>query len=127
VRLSVNQRVQHWLLLTSFIVLVLSGFALQYPDSWLASMLGGSEYLRRIVHRIAAVIMLAAGAYHLGYLFLSKEGRLWVKDMLVRRKDFKDVIGNFGYYLGASKVKPKIARFRLRGKGLSTGRSYGAR
>jgi formate dehydrogenase gamma subunit len=111
VRLSVNQRVQHWLLLTSFIVLVLSGFALQYPDSWLASMLGGSEYLRRIVHRIAAVIMLAAGAYHLGYLFLSKEGRLWVKDMLVRRKDFKDVIGNFGYYLGASKVKPKIARF----------------
>jgi len=111
VRLSINQRVQHWLLLTSFIVLVLSGFALQYPDSWLASMLGGSEYLRRIVHRIAAVIMLAAGAYHLGYLFLSKEGRLWVKDMLVRRKDFKDVIGNFGYYLGASKVKPKIARF----------------
>ena len=51
VRLTVNQRVQHWLLLTSFITLVLSGFALQYPDSWLASLLGGSEYLRRIVHR----------------------------------------------------------------------------
>ena len=33
VRLSFNQRVQHWLLLTSFIALVLSGFALQYPDS----------------------------------------------------------------------------------------------
>ena len=31
--------------------------------------------------------------------------------MLVRGKDFKDVISNFGYYLGASKVKPKIARF----------------
>ena len=111
VRLSFNQRVQHWLLLTSFIVLVLSGFALQYPDSWLASLLGGSEYVRRIVHRIAAVIMLAAGAYHIAYLFLSKEGRLWLKDMAVRGKDFKDVLGNFGYYLGASKVKPKIARF----------------
>ena len=111
VRLSVNQRVQHWLLLTSFIVLVLSGFALQYPDSWLASLLGGSEYLRRIVHRLAAIIMLAAGAYHICYLILSKEGRLWAKDMLIRRKDFKDVIGNFAYYLGASKVKPKIARF----------------
>ena len=35
-RLTANQRVQHWLLLTSFIVLVLSGFALQYPDSCLA-------------------------------------------------------------------------------------------
>ncbi len=111
VRLSFNQRVQHWLLLTSFIVLVLSGFALQYPDSWLASLLGGSEYVRRIVHRIAAVIMLVVGAYHLAYLFLSKEGRLWLKDMAVRGKDFKDVLGNFAYYLGESKVKPKISRF----------------
>jgi formate dehydrogenase gamma subunit len=111
VRLSFNQRVQHWLLLTSFIALVLSGFALQYPDSWLAFMLGGNEYVRRIIHRIAAVIMLTVGAYHIAYLFLSKEGRLWLRDMLVRGKDFKDVIGNVGYYLGASKVKPKIARF----------------
>lgn len=111
VRLSFNQRVQHWFLLTSFIVLVLSGFALQYPDSWLASMLGGSEYLRRIIHRIAAVIMLVVGVYHIAYLFLSNEGRLWVKDMAVRSKDFQDVLGNFRYYLGASKVKPKIARF----------------
>ena len=111
VRLTFNQRVQHWLLLTSFIALVLSGFALQYPDSWLAALLGGNEYVRRIVHRIAAVIMLAVGAYHLAYLFLSKEGRMWLKDMLIRGKDFKDVIGNFGYYLGVSKVRPKIARF----------------
>jgi formate dehydrogenase gamma subunit len=111
VRLTFNQRVQHWLLLTSFIVLVLSGFALQYPDSWLAWLLGGSEYLRRIVHRIAAVIMLVVGVYHAAYLFWSKEGRLWVKDMMIRAKDFKDVIGNFGYYLGTSKDRPKIARF----------------
>jgi formate dehydrogenase gamma subunit len=111
VRLTFNQRVQHWLLLTSFIALVLSGFALQYPDSWLASLLGGNEFLRRIIHRIAAVIMLAAGVYHLGYLFLTKEGRSWVKDMLVRWKDFKDLMSNFGYYLGVSKVRPKFARF----------------
>ena len=111
VRLSANQRTQHWLLLTSFIALVLSGFALQYPDSWLAALLGGSEYLRRIIHRIAAVIMLAAGVYHLVYLGISNEGRLWLKDMLVRGKDFNDVIANFRYYLGLSRVKPKIARF----------------
>jgi formate dehydrogenase gamma subunit len=111
VRLTRNQRVQHWLLLTSFIALVLSGFALQYPDSWLAAMLGGSEYLRRIVHRTAAVVMLVVGVYHLVYLRVSKDGRLWVNDMLVRVKDFKDVLGNFGYYLGVSKVRPKFARF----------------
>jgi len=110
VRLSANQRAQHWLLLTSFIVLVLSGFALQYPDSWLAWSLG-SEFLRRIIHRIAAVVMILVGIYHLLYLTLTSEGRLWVRDMFPRLKDVKDVVGNFGYYLGVKKEKPKIARF----------------
>ena len=111
VRLSANQRLQHWLLLTSFIALVLSGFALQYPESWLAWLLGSNEYLRRIIHRVAAVVMIAVGIYHLFYLALSQDGRQWVKDMMPRWKDVQDVIGNFAYYLGLSRVKPAIARF----------------
>ncbi|HEV8590371.1 MAG TPA: cytochrome b/b6 domain-containing protein [Pyrinomonadaceae bacterium] len=111
VRLTANQRLQHWLLLTSFIVLVLSGFALQYPDSVLAWLLGSNEYLRRIIHRVAAVVMLVLGVYHIGYLAFSKDGQRWVKDMLPRLKDVKDVIGNFAYYLGVGRNKPKIARF----------------
>jgi formate dehydrogenase gamma subunit len=110
VRLTTNQRIQHWLLLTSFIVLVLSGFALQYPDSVLGWLLG-SEYLRRIVHRVAAIIMLIVGVYHLAYLVLSKDGRKWMKDMLPKIKDVRDVVGNFTYYLGISRRKPKVARF----------------
>lgn len=111
VRLTANQRLQHWLLLTSFIVLVLSGFALQYPDSGLSWLLGSNEYLRRIIHRVAAVVMLVVGVYHLGYLAFSKDGRRWLRDMLPRLKDAKDLIGNFVYYLGVSRIKPKIARF----------------
>jgi formate dehydrogenase gamma subunit len=111
VRLSFNQRVQHWLLLSSFIVLVLSGFALQYPDSWFAWVLGISEYLRRIIHRLAAVIMITVGVYHLCYLALSKEGQLWTKDMLPKWQDVKDVMANFGYHLGITKERPKFGRF----------------
>src|SRR6266542_3891558 len=111
IRLTRNQRIQHWLLLTSFIVLVLSGFALQYPDSWLAWLLGSSEFLRRIIHRAAAVVMLLVGTYHVLYLALSKEGRLWVKDMLPKLKDVKDLIASFGYYLGVRNEKPRLARF----------------
>ncbi|HYX27642.1 MAG TPA: cytochrome b/b6 domain-containing protein [Pyrinomonadaceae bacterium] len=111
VRLTANQRVQHWLLLTSFIALVLSGFALQYPDSLLAWLLGSNEFLRRVLHRTAAVIMLVVGVYHLLYLAFSKDGRRWVKDMLPKLKDMRDVVGNFSYYLGINRVKPKIARF----------------
>ena len=111
VRLTRNQRTQHWLLLTSFIVLVLSGFALQYPASWLSWILGGSEFLRRIIHRAAAVVMLLAGAFHVLYLAFSKEGRLWVRDMLPRLKDVQDAFANFAYYLGLKKGKPRLARF----------------
>jgi formate dehydrogenase gamma subunit len=111
VRLSINQITQHWLLLTSFILLVLSGFALQYPDSWLALLLGNSEFLRRIIHRAAAVVMIVVGIYHILYLAFSREGRQWVRDMFPRWKDVTDLMGNFGYYLGVRKTKPKIARF----------------
>ncbi|HKZ78379.1 MAG TPA: cytochrome b/b6 domain-containing protein [Pyrinomonadaceae bacterium] len=111
VRLTKNQRLQHWLLLSSFIVLVFSGFALQYPDSWLAWLLGSSEYLRRVIHRVAAVVMLGAGVYHLGYLAFTSEGKQWLRDILPRLKDVRDVVQNLGYYSGANSNKPKIARF----------------
>jgi formate dehydrogenase gamma subunit len=110
-RLSRNQRWQHWLLLTSFLALVFSGFALQYPESWLGWLLGSSETLRRMIHRIAAVVMLLTGVYHLFYLVFSAEGRQWVRDMLPRLKDFRDVLQNFGYYLGVRNLRPKLARF----------------
>lgn len=111
VRLTANQRLQHWLLLSSFILLVVSGFALQYPDSWLGWFLGSNENIRRIIHRVAAVVMILGGLYHLVYLAFSKDGRQWVKDMLPRVKDVRDVLGNFAYYLGLRREKPKIARF----------------
>lgn len=107
-RMSVNQRIQHWLLLSSFITLVISGFALEYPNI----LFIGSEYSRRIVHRIAAVVMLLVGVYHLVYLAATKEGRQWVIDMFPRLKDIRDFRQNLAYYLGGSTPKPKFARFR---------------
>ncbi|HLA11262.1 MAG TPA: cytochrome c3 family protein [Pyrinomonadaceae bacterium] len=111
VRLTRSQRIQHWLLLTSFIALVLSGFALQYPESWLAWSLGADEALRRVIHRVAAVVMLVVGGYHLLYLAFTAEGRRWVMDMMPSAKDVKDLIQNFAYYLGLKPSKAKIDRF----------------
>jgi formate dehydrogenase gamma subunit len=111
VRLTSNQRLQHWLLLTSFIALVISGFALQYPESGLASLLGSNENVRRFIHRAAAIIMMGVGVYHIAYLALTNEGRRWVRDMIPNLKDVKDLIGNFAFYLGVSNRKPAIGRF----------------
>src|SRR5436305_7737250 len=96
VRLTLSQRMQHWLLLTSFIALVISGFALQYPESWLGWLLGSCESVRRILHRIAAVVMVAVAVYHVGYLLLSKEGGRRFRDLLPKINDIKDGVQNLG-------------------------------
>jgi cytochrome b subunit of formate dehydrogenase len=111
VRMNLNQRIQHFILLTSFIVLVISGFALAWPESPLAWLLGADENIRRIVHRIAAVVMLGLGAYHVAYMIGTREGRKGLRDFWFRWKDPLDLIGNLKYYAGLSKTKPMIARF----------------
>lgn len=110
-RMTRQQRGQHWLLLTSFIVLVFTGFALKYPDSWVGIIFGSNEALRRLIHRCAAVVMLGVGIYHVGYIFLSKEGRQSTRAMLPRLKDMRDVVQNLCYLLGLTSVRPKFDRF----------------
>jgi cytochrome b subunit of formate dehydrogenase len=110
-RMNRHQRLQHVVLFTSFIVLVLTGFALKYPDTWFAAVLGVSESLRGWVHRIAGVFVIAIGAYHLAYITLSREGRTLAKDFLPTLKDATDVTGTLFYYLGMREEKPAYARF----------------
>lgn len=110
-RMNANQRIQHFLLLSSFIVLVLTGFALAYPESPFAWLFGSSEVPRRIIHRIAALVMMAVGLYHVGYMVGTREGRQGLKDFWFSFKDARDVIDVMKYYLGLSKKHPRMGRF----------------
>ena len=110
-RMDASQRAQHFILLVSFIILAWSGFALKFPDSWVAHSLGSDERLRRWIHRIAGVILLLAGLYHLGYAAGAKEGRRLIKDLAPRPKDLRDLMANALFLTGLSKVKPKFGRF----------------
>jgi cytochrome b subunit of formate dehydrogenase len=110
-RMSVNQRWQHLVLLTSFIVLVITGFALKFPDSWFADLLGMGEHLRSHVHRIAGVVLILAGFYHVFYVSIALEGRRLIRDLAPRPKDLTDVFQAMMYYLGLRKTKPKFGRF----------------
>jgi cytochrome b subunit of formate dehydrogenase len=111
VRMTENQRWQHLVLLASFIVLVITGFALKFPDSWFAEALGMGERLRSITHRTAGVILIGAGIYHLFYLAVTREGRRLIRDFVPAPKDAFDAWGTMRYYLGLSKDKPKFGRF----------------
>ena len=110
-RMSVNQRWQHLILLLSFIVLVITGFALKFPDSWFAHALGMGENLRGIIHRIAGCVLICAGIYHVSYLAIAREGRRLLRDLAPTPKDAFDLWAAMRYYLGLSSVKPKFGRF----------------
>ncbi len=112
-RMSTQQRWQHLILLVCFIVLVITGFALKFPNSWIAAVLGNGngEKLRGLVHRIAGVILMGAGIYHIFYIAMTREGRRLIRDLAPRPRDAFDAWGTMRFYLGLSKVRPSFERF----------------
>jgi formate dehydrogenase gamma subunit len=110
-RMDLSQRLQHFVLAASFILLAVTGFALKFPDSWVAKVLGSNEMFRRWSHRIAGLVLLLAGCYHIFYLLRTPEGRRLLKDLLPTTKDAADLAGNARYLTGLRAEKPKIGRF----------------
>ncbi len=110
-RMTTHQRWQHLILLISFVLLVITGFALKFPDSWFAEVLGMGEHLRSVIHRVAGVVLIAAGIYHVFYLIGAREGRRLVCDLAPRPRDLFDALYTMLYYLGLSKQKPAFGRF----------------
>ena len=110
-RMPLRFRLQHAALLGSFIVLVLTGFALKFPDSWWASMLSLGEHKRHLIHRIAAVVLIGVSIYHLFDAILSRQGRRLVRDLFPTLDDIRGAWQNIAYYLGLSSQKPEFPRF----------------
>ena len=110
VRMTRNQRIQHFLLLVSFFILVVTGFALKYPYA-ATRFLFVNEMVRSYTHRIAGILMILVSLYHLVYLASDPEGRRLFLDMLPEWKDATDIVDVFAYYLGFSGKKPQFKRF----------------
>jgi formate dehydrogenase gamma subunit len=110
-RMSRHHRIQHFILLSSFILLALTGFALKYPDTWLAWVFGADENVRRWMHRGAGVVLIGVGIYHLIYIIASRKGRELVKDFWPTWKDARDIVANLRYLTGHSRERAKFGRF----------------
>ncbi len=114
-RMTLEERLQHGALALSFIVLVITGFMLRYPDSWwvagLRNLSSSTFEARSWIHRIAAIVMCLASAYHLYYIAFTARGRQLVKDLWFRLKDARDLFDMLRYNLGLTPVKPKLDRF----------------
>lgn len=123
VRLTLFQRVQHALMLLSFLVLAATGLPMRFPGvGWLGVLyvpLGGLG-AARMLHRVAAVVMMLDGAIHLAYLgVLLVRHRFRVTDawpMVPTWKDARDWWDTSLYYLGLRAERPRFDRFSFREK-----------
>jgi cytochrome b subunit of formate dehydrogenase len=113
-RMNLWFRIAHWGIMASFPTLVVTGFALKYPESWWAKpflMWEASVGVRGGLHRAAAIVMIAATAYHFVHLALRKRDRAFLWAMLPGIKDATDLVHAFAYNLGLTKQEPKFAKF----------------
>jgi formate dehydrogenase gamma subunit len=105
---------QHMFLIISFFMLVITGFALKFPDAlwvqWLVSF-GMTEEIRSVLHRIAAVVMIIASFIQLGYFILHKKGRKDISQLMPNISDITGFWKNMKYHLGFSTEKPKYGRW----------------
>ena len=114
-RMTLSERLQHATMLTSFVILVTTGFALKFPEAWwvapIRQISPAMFDIRSIVHRIAGVVMVAVGLYHCYYLFFVPRGKQLLRDLLPRPQDLRDAFLMIRYNLGRSSVKPRFDRF----------------
>jgi cytochrome b subunit of formate dehydrogenase len=119
VRFTWSQRVQHIALMASFTLLALTGLPQRYPASGigeaLIAALGGIESVR-IVHRVAAVVMMATGIVHLldvawRVLVLRRPLSMWPALL-----DLRDLVQTVRYNLGRAAERPRMGRYTFEEK-----------
>lgn len=103
VRMKLGFRIAHWLVIVSFTVLVVTGFALKFPESWWAAPLlawEGQLAFRGIVHRVAGMVLIAALVCHAAHLAVSRRDRKILRQLWMRPKDLRDLWAMIRHNLG---------------------------
>jgi len=124
-RYSAHIVLQHFLIFTTFIILVSTGIPLHYADlfwaPYLISIFGGIDNAQ-LIHRSAAFVMIGACVYHLLTIVGSTILKIIKKEFDIRRtqvpmpKDLFDLIHDVKYFLGFEPYRPKMEKFMYKQK-----------
>ena len=113
-RMNLHFRVAHWLVVLSFPLLVVTGFALKFPEAWWARPLLTLESdfaFRGLVHRIAAVLLVGGMLYHLVHLALVPRDRVILRHLWPRLRDLRDMFAALAWSFGRSAKRPTFGKF----------------
>lgn len=113
-RFTLAERVEHFILMTSFIVLAVTGIPQKYVgQAWAETMIawmGGIETTRQI-HHVAAIVLILESVFHIvavGYrLFVLR----WRPSLLPGPKDLIDLIDDIRFKLGLAQRRPQMDRY----------------
>ncbi len=137
-KITAGQKIQHYILAATFILLVCTGFPLRfYYYEWAGAVirfLGGLN-TTRAVHRAAGTAMVVLFFYHWFYLFKNimgyyiipakKDGSfswrelilfIYYSPMFPRKKDLEDVVDLIKYVTFLTYERPKHERFHWKEK-----------
>lgn len=113
-RLGLQFRIQHAILFTSTILLIITGLPIKYHEAAVAKgimgLFGGPE-VTALLHRVGAVGLTFVGLYHVFYTVFLKEGRSDFLKLLPKPQDAKDALHQILYFLGVKKDRPLYGRF----------------
>ena len=117
-RFTFNQLAQHWIMILTFMLLVVSGMPVKFPDAWwspvIINLLGGFE-MRTFIHHAAGWGMILLGIYHLVFHILIEKESIFNSDLWPNLKDVKDFWQTIMYYLGRAH-HPKFSRYSWKEK-----------
>ncbi len=118
-RFPLARRIEHWVMMLSFVTLGLTGLPQKFSSAGLSiafvGILGGIENLRKI-HHFAAIVMMLGTAWHIlvfGYLAYVRRTRF---TMLPSLQDVKDAWQAFLYNIGRAKTSPQMGRYTFEEK-----------
>jgi formate dehydrogenase subunit gamma len=119
VRFTVKQRLEHFVTMTVFTLLCLTGLPQKfYSAGWahvLVDFFGGIDRTRAL-HRFCGVVLAVSTVLHFAGAFGAVVGRRTRLTMVPTRQDFLDAIGTLRYYLGAADKAPPFDRYDYRMK-----------
>jgi cytochrome b subunit of formate dehydrogenase len=112
-RMTHNELWQHTLLMVSFTVLAITGFAFHYSGSWWAKALfgwPGGFVTRHHIHLGAGVLFIGTSIWHVIYLS-GRRGKQFMRDVFPSGRDFFQFFHTMAYDLGLRRNRPRFGRF----------------
>ncbi len=124
-RFTLNQRIEHIIFFTTFILLAYTGFPLKFPDEWwskwMIASVGGFDS-RTFIHHFSGLLMIGVGIYHVVYHVLEKPRF----DILFNPNDIKDFLHQIRYSLKYTDKPPRHGRYTWKQKFEYFGAGFGA-